>query len=101
MKKSEQPGIMDARGMLYIPGCSSTIKATSVYGDTNQKSLRTGKAPSTDVCPEKAGMFSRNFNPARVKIRSPVAGMAGRRETEYLKPIDKAIRKGCERVTGP
>jgi hypothetical protein len=39
--------------------------------------------------------------PTRVIIRSPVAWMAGRRETEYLKPIDKAILWGCERVTGP
>jgi hypothetical protein len=28
---------------------------------------------------------------AGVIARDPVAGMAGRRETEYLKPIDKAI----------
>jgi len=28
---------------------------------------------------------------ARVRARDPVAWMAGRRETEYLKPIDKAI----------
>jgi hypothetical protein len=34
---------------------------------------------------------SAGVSPAGVRIRSPVAWMAGRRETEYLKPIDKAI----------
>ena len=28
-------------------------------------------------------------NPAGARIRSPVAWIAGRRETEFLKPIDK------------
>ncbi len=36
------------------------------------------------VCP--AGV-----SPVRVRIRSPVAWMAGMRETDYLKPIDKAV----------
>ena len=47
---------------------------------------------------------------ARVRARDPVAWMAGRRETEYLKPIDKAIhgmvsespgRNESERRGGP
>jgi hypothetical protein len=39
-------------------------------------------------------------SPAGVIVRSPVAWMAGMRETDYLKPIDKATFKRCERVTG-
>jgi len=34
---------------------------------------------------------SAGVSPVRATIKSPVAWMAGRRETEYLKPIDKAI----------
>ena len=31
----------------------------------------------------------RETNPAGARIRSPVAWIAGRRETDFLKPIDK------------
>jgi hypothetical protein len=44
---------------------------------------------------------SAGVSPAGVRVRSPVAWMADWRETEYLKPIDKAILRGCERVAGP
>ena len=37
----------------------------------------------------------------RGKSQSPVAWMAGRRETDDLKPIDTATVKGGRRVTGP
>ena len=40
------------------------------------------------VRPAKAGVFSR-VQPAGAKVRRPVAWMAGWRETETLKPIDK------------
>ena len=40
-------------------------------------------------------------SPARATIRSPVAWVAGMRETDCLKPIDKAFHWGGERVTGP
>ena len=40
--------------------------------------------------PVKAGAFSGN-RPAKAKARSLVAWMAGRRETDDLKPIDRAI----------
>jgi len=40
-------------------------------------------------------------NPTKVKSQSLVAWIAGRRETESLKPIDKAIFKDGERVIGP
>jgi hypothetical protein len=53
------------------------------------------------VCVRVRLACSVGVRPTRVIIRSPVAWMAGRRETEYLKPIDKAILWGCERVTGP
>ena len=53
---------------------------------------------------------SAGVNPVRVRIRSPVAWMAGIRETDYLKPIDKAVfwtvsespgRNESERTGGP
>jgi hypothetical protein len=44
---------------------------------------------------------SAGVSPAGVRVRSPVAWMADWRETKHLKPIDKAIPRGCERVAGP
>jgi Transposase DDE domain len=47
------------------------------------------------VRPAKAGVFSRS-DPAGVTVRSPVAWIAGRRETDDLKPIDKpSLREGA------
>jgi hypothetical protein len=40
-------------------------------------------------------------SPTGAKVRNPVAWIAGRKETELLKPIDKAIVKDGEQVTGP
>jgi len=53
------------------------------------------------MCVQRRLVCSAGVSPARVIIRSPVAWMADMRETDYLKPIDKAILRGCERVTGP
>ena len=53
------------------------------------------------LCVQLRLVCSAGVSPVRVRIRSPVAWMAGMRETDYLKPIDKAILRGCERVTGP
>jgi hypothetical protein len=53
------------------------------------------------LCVQLRLVGSAGVSPVRVRIRSPVAWMAGMRETDYLKPIDKALFKGCERVTGP
>jgi hypothetical protein len=57
--------------------------------------------PLVRLCVQLRLVCSAGFSPARVRIRNPVAWMADMRETDYLKPIDKAILKGCERVTGP
>ena len=57
--------------------------------------------PHVRLCVQIRLVCSAGVSPARVGIRSPVAWMAERRETKYLKPIDKAIPRGCERVTGP
>jgi len=43
------------------------------------------------MCVQVRLVCSAGVSPARVRIRSPVAWMADRRVTEYLKPIDKAI----------
>ena len=55
----------------------------------------------TYVCPGKVGMFSGSQS-CQGNNQKPCS-LDGRytRETDYLKPIDKAILKGCERVTGP
>ncbi len=39
--------------------------------------------------------------PTEAKVRSLVAWIAKRRETEFPKPIDKAILKDGEQVIGP
>ena len=59
-----------------------------------------GKTIRTVVCPEKASLFS-GKQAHQGKSLSPVAWMAAWRETETLKPIDKAIVWDGERVPGP
>jgi hypothetical protein len=56
----------------------------------DDKSRMTGDC-HVRLCVQRRLACSAGDSPARVRIRSPVAWMAGRRETEYLKPIDKAI----------
>jgi len=68
-------------------------------------------APVLDpTCVQLRLVCSARVSLARVRARDPVAWMAGRRETEYLKPIDKAIhgmvsespgRNESERRGGP
>ena len=43
------------------------------------------------LCVQLRLVWSAGVSPVRVRIRSPVAWMAGMRETDYLKPIDKAV----------
>ena len=61
------------------------------------------------VCVQVRLVCSAGVSPVRVRIRSSVAWMAGMRETDYLKPIDKAVfwtvsespgRKESERTGG-
>jgi hypothetical protein len=55
-----------------------------------------GKTRRTEACPDKAGMFSgrrKTGRPTEVTVRSLVAWIAECRETESLKPIDKAISR--------
>ena len=62
------------------------------------------------LCVQVRLVCSAGVSPARVRIRSPVAWVAGMRETDYLKPIDKAVfgtvsespgRNESERTGGP
>ncbi len=62
------------------------------------------------MCVQGRLVCSAGVRPVRVRIKSPVAGMAGMRETDYLKPIDKAVfwtvsespgRNESERTGGP
>jgi hypothetical protein len=45
----------------------------------------------TPLCVQRRRTRSAGVSPAKVKARSLVAWMAGRRETEFLKPIDNVI----------
>ena len=83
-----------------VESCTSTATFTDkptgkVVGEPYR-----GK-PDVRLCVQLRLVCSVGVSPVRVTIRSPVAWMAGMRETDYLKPIDKAILRGCERVTGP
>ena len=62
------------------------------------------------LCVQVRLVYTTGISPARVRIRSPVAWMAGMRETDYLKPIDKAVfrtvsespgRNESESIGGP
>ena len=62
------------------------------------------------MCVKVRLVCSAGVSPVKVRIRSPVAWMAGMRETDYLKPIDKAVfgtvsespgRNESERTGGP
>jgi hypothetical protein len=62
------------------------------------------------LCVQLRLVCSAGISSARVRIRSPVAWMADMRETNYLKPIDKAVfgtvsespgRNESERTGGP
>ena len=52
---------------------------------------RSAVTPHAALCVQLRLAYSAGVSPARVKVRSPVAWIAGRRETKVLKPIDKAI----------
>ena len=55
----------------------------------------------TKLCVQIRLVCSAGDSPVRVKARSPVAWIAGRRVTKSLKPIDKVTLKGDEQVTRP
>ena len=78
-------------------------------GWLNNKS-RMNREVHVRLCVQLRLVCSAGVRLARVRIRSPVAWMAGRRETEYLKPIDKVSvrdvsespgRNESERTGGP
>ena len=51
-------------------------------------------------CVQLRLVCSAGVSPARVRIRGPIAWMAGIRETDYLKPIDKAIHRDVSKSPG-
>jgi hypothetical protein len=52
------------------------------------------------MCVQLRLVCSAGVSPARVRIRSSIAWMAGIRETDYLKPIDKAIQRDVSKSPG-
>ncbi len=52
------------------------------------------------VCVQLRLVCSAGVSPARGRIRSPIAWMAGIRETDYLKPIDKAVHRDVSELPG-
>ncbi len=84
LSRSTWPGSMN--GWAAIPGLRVTeaIPHRAWPGGAGRRS------PS--VCPERQ-TWSAGGSPAGARARRPVAWMAGRRETEALKPIDKAIKR--------
>jgi four helix bundle protein len=66
------------------------ILATDLeYGDGSELSLLPEQV--SKLCVQRRLACSAGDSPVRVRARDPVAWMAGRRETDDLKPIDKAI----------
>src|SRR5882724_5117721 len=57
------------------------------------------RVSSPDVCPVKASMFS-GYKPAGAKVRRPVVGIAGWRETKTLEPIDEVSLRGDYESSG-
>jgi hypothetical protein len=49
--------------------------------------------PNVRLCVQRRLACSAGVSPAGVKVRSPVARIAGWRETKTLKPIDKTIER--------
>ncbi len=52
------------------------------------------------MCVQQRLVCSAGVSPAGVEIRSSVTWMAGMRETEYLKPIDKVILGVMSELSG-
>jgi len=52
------------------------------------------------LCVQLRLAYSAGVSPARAKVSSPVAWIAGWRETKVLKPIDKAIYKDGSKSPG-
>ncbi len=70
----------------------------SIYKPTYTKPIPPGAEivtrkgqPHARLCVQRRLACSVGDSPTGVRARSPVAWMAGRRETDDLKPIDKAI----------
>src|SRR6266403_6204671 len=68
---------------------------------TCQPSSRTGENPLYGSATRKKQVCSVGGRPTEAKVRSLVAWIAGRREIEFPKPIDKAIFQDGEQVIGP
>ena len=79
-----------ANGRVIITLCNVSSTSDKHYDLKIVGKPYEGK-PHVRLCVQKRLTCSVGVSPTGVIVRSPVAWMAGMRETDYLKPIDKAI----------
>jgi hypothetical protein len=88
-------GVFDVFLTTSLEGKSFDIRGSLGRNGSSREKGRRG------VCPAKGWCVQREVSLAKVKVRNLVAWIAGRREINFLKPIDKAIFKDGEQVIGP
>src|SRR6266436_2967283 len=81
-----------------LTGCAEQIQRSLPTGSSAMETAEhrepyESRGSRTDVCPVKAGMFSRGQT-CRGRSQSPVVWIAEEMETEPSKPIDKTSRGG-------
>jgi hypothetical protein len=84
-----------------MPGAGLTLGHEERRCLKGQPSSRTGENPPYGSATRKKQVCSVGDRPTEAKVRSLVAWIAGRREIEFPKPIDKAIFQDGEQVIGP
>jgi len=66
----------------------------------NIKNLKANGRNSEEMCVQRRLAYSVGVQSHLGKSQSPVAWIAGRKETEFLKPIDKAISRMVSKSPG-
>ena len=80
----------DDTGLMWQAGEGMMLKSRACHWKKAVGEPYEGK-PHVRLCVQRRLACSAGDSPAGVKARSPVARIAGWRETEILKPIDKVI----------
>ena len=74
---------------LVSSSCSECMIKSRMTGDCHVR-----------LCVQQRLVCSAGVSPARIRTRGPIAWMAGTRETDCLKPIDKAIQRDVSESSG-